>query len=251
MQLLFVDESGTSPTKEKAQSNPYFVLGAIAIPEDIWAKVAADFARIKDNFDVVGEIKWRNFSRDKENNKPHALSHLDGDLKNELRSQLFQLINNYKSIKLISVVVDTVKAYELSYINDGNDIYFYAYKVMTERFQYYLQDLERTVGQKINGIVVCDHRAPNDDTKLRELHYNLMNSTKGVVSKYDNIVEGLFIAPSHLSIGIQFADLVAGAIYRKFSANDDRFYDQISSSLRTSPTGQILGYGLAKIPRTW
>lgn len=251
MQLLFVDESGTPPNRNKAQSNPYFVLGAIAIPEDIWAKIAGDFARIKDNFDVVGEIKWRNFSRDKENAKPHALSHLSSDRKSELRSQLYQLINNYKSIRLISVVVNTVKAYELNYIGDGNDIYFYAYKVMTERFQYYLQDLERTVGQKINGIVVCDHRAPNDDIKLRELHYNLMNSTKGVVSKYDNIVEGLFIAPSHLSVGIQFADIVAGAIYRKFSANDERYYDQISSSFRASAAGQVLGYGLAKIPKNW
>jgi len=77
---------------------------------------------------------------------------------------------------------------------------------MTERFQYYLQDISRIVGSKINGIIVCDYRQPKDDHQLRHLHQKLLTGSKKHFSIYENLVEGVFIAPSHLSVGIQFAD---------------------------------------------
>jgi hypothetical protein len=76
-----------------------------------------------------------------------------------------------------------------------------------------------------------------------------MTSNTDNVSKYSNVIEGLFIAPSHLSVGIQFADLVAGAIFRKFKSKDERFYAQIAGSLRTSPSGNVEGFGIVKFPK--
>jgi hypothetical protein len=146
------------------------------------------------------------------------------------------------------VVTQTARAYQLGYINTGDDLYWYSYKQLTERFQYYLQDLERVVGQKLNGIVVCDHRGPKDDERLRELHHKLMVGQSGVISTYGNMVEGLFIAPSHLSVGIQFADMVAGAVFRAFKTDDKRFFNQILESFRTSPQGKVDGFGLVKFP---
>lgn len=168
-----------------------------------------------------------------------------------MRTQLYEVIKHYKLIHLICVVTNTVKAYELGYIKTGDDLYWYSYKQLTERFQYYMQDLERVVGQKLNGMVVCDHRGPKDDARLRELHHKLMNGKSGVISAYGNMVEGLFIAPSHLSVGIQFADMVAGAVYRAFSTTDRRFVDQITSAFRSSPAGKIEGYGVVKFPKGW
>ncbi|RYU61422.1 DUF3800 domain-containing protein [Methylolobus aquaticus] len=141
-------------------------------------------------------------------------------------------------------------SYRLPYIRTADDLYWYSYKQLTERFQYYLQDLERTVGQRVHGIVVCDHRAPKDDERLRELHHQLLAGAKTTASRYANLIEGLFIAPSHLSVGIQFADMVAGAVFRQFKAGDARFYSQIEPSFRRSPSGQIEGYGLVKFPKT-
>ena len=65
---------------------------------------------------------------------------------------------------------------------------------------------------------------------------------------FNNLVEGLFIAPSHLSVGVQFADLVAGAIYRKFEKDDDKFYNQIEKSIRNK-NGNITGYGIVEFPK--
>ncbi len=46
-------------------------------------------------------------------------------------------------------------------------------------------------GQKINGIVVCDHRAPNDDKRLQELHASLLTDGKEINFGHDNLIEGM------------------------------------------------------------
>ena len=58
----------------------------------------------------------------------------------------------------------------------------------------------------------------------------------------------VFIAASHHSVGVQFADLVAGAVYRMVSKNDDRFYNKIKDNFRKSPEGDVNGYGIVSVP---
>ena len=178
MHILFVDESGSAPEADKAASQPFFVLGGIVIPEDIWAKMAADLARVKEHYAIEGEIKWRNFAPEK-GGKPHALSHMSAEQKDLLRVRIYEVIRRYKSVRLICVVANTAEAFERGYVKSADDLYWYSYKMLTERFQYYLQDLERVVGQKLNGMVVCDHRGPKDDARLRELHHKLVNGKGG------------------------------------------------------------------------
>jgi hypothetical protein len=249
MQILFIDESGTPPPPAKQDDMPYFVLGGIVIPEDIWAKLAVDLQRLKQQYRIDGEIKWRYFAPAREGAKPHSLSHLKSEQKELLRLQLYELITRYKSIRLICVATHSGQAYQRGYVKNADDLYWYSYKQLTERFQYYLQDLERTVGQKIHGIIVCDHRAPNDDQRLRELHHRMLMADRYHISSYQNLIEGLFIAPSHLSVGIQFADMVAGAVFRWLKPGDRRYFDKIEPAFRRSPEGKIQGYGIVKFPK--
>ena len=174
MQILFVDESGTPPPPNKQDDAQYFVLGGLVIPEDFWSKLAADLRRLKSQFGIIGEIKWRYFAPQKPGATPHGLSHLSAEQKETLRSKLYEAIRGYKSLRIICVVTNVAAAYKLPYITNANELYWYSYKQLTERFQYYLQDLERTVGERVHGIVVCDHRAPKDDERLRELHHQLL-----------------------------------------------------------------------------
>ena len=83
-------------------------------------------------------------------------------------------------------MVNVKKAYELSYINNQNDLYCYFYKQMTERFQYYFHDLTRTVGTKINGIIICDHQQPNDDQQCKNTKdevVKVLHLTKSVLAE--------------------------------------------------------------------
>ena len=115
MHILFVDESGSAPEPDKAAQQPFFVLGGIVIPEDIWAKMAADLARLKVQYGIDGEIKWRNFAPDK-GGKPHALSRLSAEKKGRLRGELYEIIRRYKSVRLICVVANTAQAFERGYV---------------------------------------------------------------------------------------------------------------------------------------
>ena len=250
MQMMFVDESGTAPKPGKTEQNPFFVLGACVIPESYWHQVKAELEHLKSKFKVIGEIKWRYFAPPRAGASPHSFSHMDVAKKEEFRAGLYKIIGKYKSIRILSVVADTKKVYEQEgYIASDDDIYWYVYKQLTERFQYYLQDISKTSGQKINGIIVCDHRAPKDDKRLQELHARLMTGNHAAHSEYHNLIEGLFIAPSHLSVGIQLADMVAGAVLRKVKDDDDRYFSQVVGSFRTSPSGSINGYGLVRFPK--
>jgi hypothetical protein len=248
MQILFIDESGTPPAPAKVQNDPWFVLGGVVIPDDFWHKAKTDLEIIKKRHSVIGEIKWRFFAPQKPEAKPHSLSHLSAADKEKLRSDLYAILRKYKSIKTIAVVTDTAHAYRQSHINTPDDLYWYTYKQITERFQYYLQDISRISGQKINGIIVCDHRAPKDDQRLQELHSKLLLGHHNAHSSYSHLIEGVFIAPSHFSVGIQFADLIAGAVLRKFKG-DDRFYQQMHDTLRKSEHGKVEGYGLVQFPK--
>ena len=87
-----------------------------------------------------------------------------------------------------------------------------------------------------------------DDNRLRNLHHNLLVVDKENYSKFKNLIEGLFIAPSHLSVGIQLADIVAGAIFRKVEKDDSKYYEQIKKSIRNRD-GNIFGYGIVQFPK--
>lgn len=247
MQILFIDESGNTSTINKISDPPIFVLGGVIIPDDFWHKIKFDLDLIRKRHKIKGEIKWRYFAPN--HKKANSLSHLSGGEKEKLRQEMYAIINKYKSIRTICIITDVKKAYSLNYINNEDDLYWYFYKQITERFQYYLQDISRISGQKINGIIVCDHRAPKDDKRLQELHGNLLSGDHNAFSSYKNLVEGVFIAPSHLSVGIQFADMVAGAVLRNFAKNDSRFFDQIKETFRKSEDGKIEGFGIIKFPK--
>lgn len=72
--------------------------------------------------------------------------------------------------------------------------------------------------------------------------------SKTHTSNYQNLIEGVFIAPSHLSVGIQFTDMVAGAVYRNFVRKDSRFFTLIENSFRKNLEGKIGGFGLVRWP---
>ncbi len=245
MHLLFIDESGSLSPFDKCGSDDKFVLGGVIISEDTWFIVNAELKAIKKKYKVSGEIKWRYFYSHKDKETP--LSHLSDNEKESLRSDIYSVICRHKSNRIISVTADVKLCYSRDHINNEDDLYWYAYKRITERFQYYLQDLSREAGAKMNGIVVCDHRERRQDSRLQTLHYKMMHGEVYYTSNFANILEGVFIVPSHFSTGIQLADMVAGAIYRWFAKDDERFFNQIAERIRTGRNGKMEGYGIVKL----
>lgn len=250
MHIFFIDESGTPPGLGKG-TDKYFVIGGLVIPEQVWHKVRDAVHGMKVRRKLIGEIKWRYFSPTNADTA-NPMRSMSRDEKDEIRAELYQIICSVKSIKSMACVACIEAAYAMPSIMDRDDLYHYTYKPLSERFQYYLQDLSRTVGRTECGIVVADHRGPKDDARFRRAHEALLYSPGDFTSKYENLIESLFFQPSDLSVGVQLADMVAGAVWRKFEKGDDRWYTALEPSIRKSPSGSVDGYGIIKFPKkTW
>lgn len=247
MHLCFIDESGSPPKPGKVGNRPYFVIAGLIMHEAQWHGVADEVRKLKARFKVDGEIKWRYFGPD--NTDPdNSVKHLSASDKDAFREALFDILTKRKSVKIIACLADCAAAYETGYVADEEDLYHYAYKPVSERFQYFLQDVSRIVGDKQFGIIVADHRGKKQDEGFRRHHHRLVDNNDRFVSSYENYVETLFLTPSHHSVGIQLADMVAGSIGRAMNTGETRFARLIKPALRTSPKGKIWGFGLVRFP---
>ena len=247
MYLLFVDESGTPP-KPEAQGVGYFVMAGLVIPEDLWPGMRDKLTGLKRATAYHGEVKWRYFAPNNDD-AANPMRHWDAARRNEFRSRVFSIITETKSYRIIACVSETPTAYALGNVNSQEDLYFRTYKPVTERFQYHLQDITRESGRDSFGLIVADHRGRGEDERMRLQHERLVRETGQYTSNYANFIEGLFFSPSHMSVGVQLVDMVAGAIWRAQTHGDRTWYDKIRPSFRASPAGQIEGYGLARFPK--
>lgn len=250
MHLLFIDESGTPP-KPNVGGQRYFVVGGIIIPEAVWLRLRDLLHGMKVRRHIRGEFKWRHFSP---NNSEQAnpMRNLGQADRNSIREEIYHIICSERAAKTLAAVCSISAAYAMSSVNTQNDVYNLTYKAITERFQYYLQDVSSDTGRKEYGLIIGDHRGSGDDKNLRAHHQMLLYSTAGHTSRYTNLVEGLLLQSSNLSIGIQLADMVAGAVWRKYERNDHYCYDLVDPSFRRRPSGDVDGYGIIKVPlRGW
>ena len=196
---------------------------------------------------IRGEIKWRYFApgNNDTKNPMRGMSQTDRD---EIRLEVYRLISSRTAVKTLACVASREAAYAMPSVNTQEELYHGTFKPITERFQYHLQDMTKLTGHKEFGIIVGDHRGPGDDRRLRSHHEKLLHSSSDFTSKYGNLIEGLFLHPSNLSIGIQLADMVAGAVWRKFERSDDKYYQMLKPSLRKDKNGNEAGFGLLKFP---
>ena len=212
MYLCFIDESQTPPNPGQQNRPPYFIIAGVVIHEAQRHGISDDLKALKarPEFNVAGEIKWRFFGPT--NKDPaNSVAHLDQTARDEFRKAFFRILTRRKAVKIVCTATDVQAAYQLKYVENQEDLYLYTYKALSERFQYFLQDISRTVGADQLGLMVADHRGKAQDEKLRERHHQLVDQKAPVFSNYANYVETLFLTPSHNSVGIQFADMVAGA----------------------------------------
>lgn len=248
MFVLFLDESGTPP-KPGQQSPRYFVMGGVIIPEHVWHGLRDAVMGMKIRRKIRGELKWRYFAPENDDER-NPMRPLSREQRDGIREEIYSILANEKRVRSIAAICSAAAAYQISSVTDQQGIYNLTFKVLTERFQYFLQDSEREAGHRECGMIICDHRGDRDDRRLRAHHQMLVNSTAAFTSRYDHLIESLLLQPSNLSVGIQFADMIAGAVWRKFERGDERWFQCMQSTLRRGPAGQILGYGLIKVPKT-
>jgi hypothetical protein len=246
MHLLFVDESGTAPNPN-TKGDRYFVIGGVIIPEGSWHPIKDALLGMKARLRVRGELKWRYFAPGNDD-VANPMRRMSATERDDVRTELYSMLCSHSEIKAIACVASVEAAYKIASVKTREDLYQNTYKPVSERFQYYLQDASRNSSKQL-GIVISDHRGARDDKALRLHHQKLLYSGSEFISRYENLVESLFIQPSNMSVGVQLADIVAGAVWRKFEKGDSRWFDRLTPAFRKSRDGTIEGYGLVRYPK--
>jgi hypothetical protein len=145
--IRFIDESGTPPKPTSQNPRPYFVIAGVIIHEDQWHEISRELRQLhaRANFRVFGQIKWRYFGG--QNDDPdNKLAHPSQEDRDKFRKLCFEILTRRKSVKIAACVTDARRAYKLKCVKNQDDIYFYTYKPVVERFLYYLQDITKEIG---------------------------------------------------------------------------------------------------------
>lgn len=240
MHLCFIDESGTPPSRPNS-SQPYFTLGGVIIRDDDWKEIARVVRGYCTRHGLKGELKWRYFSPHN-SSADNPLLGKSAEERKALSLEMAAMIAN-SPVTIIACVTDIAATFKYASVSSQRELYHFAYKPLTERFQYFLQD------NKSIGIVIDDHRGRDDDRLFRAHHDTLIAKPGNTVSGYNRLIEGLFLQDSCHSIGIQIADFVAGAIHRAYSTKDGELAAIMKSRIRAKADGSILGHGIVHHPR--
>jgi len=133
---------------------------------------------------------------------------------------------------------------EHRFFRSPEDVYSTALMFLAERFQHLLAEEDEV------GAIVVDSRFREDDRRLRRFFADLTEGGTPYM-RLDRIVEGLFLGPSHYSIGLQCADLVvaATAASERGVGEGAGYYKRLEGRFARHPqSGALEGVGLKRFP---
>ena len=231
MHLLFLDESGQPDHGE------LFALGGIAIRDAYWPELKAlwlDTLRTA-GWPLDREVKWHGIRR--------------GEVPPAVADAVFESLaaapfTCYVAVMDLKRGPRQFPPKEYPFFRSPEDVYGTALTFLAERFHHLLQADDDL------GMIVLDSRFREDDMRLRRFFGELTEEGTPYV-KLGRIVEGLFLGPSHYSIGLQCADLVVAttaAAERGVGLGRGYFRKLLPRFARHPATRAAEGVGLKRFP---
>jgi hypothetical protein len=230
VRLLFLDESG------KLGEGGLFALGGIALrdrdwPElrDVWHGTLAAHGWPLDR-----EVKWHGIRK--------------GEVPPALADAVYSALAAAPFARTCACWTPTAgrssSRRASDYFRSPEDVYSTALMFLAERFQHLLAEEDEV------GAIVVDSRFREDDRRLRRFFADLTEGGTPYM-RLDRIVEGLFLGPSHYSIGLQCADLVvaATAASERGVGEGAGYYKRLEGRFARHPqSGALEGVGLKRFP---
>ena len=227
MHLLFLDESGQLAERK------FFALGGIALADVDWHRLRDLWHQTLSSagWPAGREVKWHGI---RTGEVPPALADAVVGALAEAPIRCY--------VTLLDIELGLRDAPE--FFRTDEDTYATGLMFLAERFQLLLENADDV------GMIVVDSRFREDDARLRRFFADLTKDGSPY-SRLDRIVEGLFLGPSHYSIGLQCADLVCA-----ITAAAERGNGQARGYLRTllprfathPASGELEGVGIKRFP---
>jgi hypothetical protein len=227
MHLLFVDESG------KIDQGGLFALGGIAVRDTSWSELRRLWQETLAGhaWPLDQEIKWHLIRK--------------GGVPPQLADDLFAMLAAAPVTAYVTLLDQTAgREAHPELFATPEETYSTGLMFLAERFHHLLEEEDDL------GIIVVDSRFREEDARLRRFFSELTEDGTPFM-QLPRIVEGLFLGPSHHSIGLQCADLVVA-----MTANAERGPGQGRGYLkkclprfaRHPATGELDGVGIKRFP---
>lgn len=226
MRLLFLDESG------RIGVDGLFALGGVTVRADEWRALRSCWLAPLEahGWDPANEVKW------------HGIR--TGQVPPSLADAVVDALARAPFTAYVTLL-DLRRGEELpQFFGTPELTYGTALMFVSERF-HHLLDAEDEL-----GLVLADSRHREDDASLRRF-FGALTAEGTPFMKLDRIVEGLFLGPSHLSIGLQCADLIVSitAAAERGSGQARGYLKQLLPRFAVHPaTGELDGVGIKRFP---
>ncbi len=231
MRLLFLDESG------RLDQGGLFALGGIAVRDTEWRDLRDLWqATLREHrWPLERELKWHGIRK--------------GEVPPALADAIFTALASAPFTAYVAVMDlergrEQYPPAEHPFFRSPEDTYGTALMFLAERFHHLL------VAEDDVGLIVVDSRFREDDMRLRRFFAELTEAGTPYV-KFARIVEGLFLSPSHYSIGLQCADLVvaATAASERAIGQGSGYVKKLEQRFARHPqSGAIDGVGIKRFP---
>ncbi len=226
MRLLFLDESG------RIGQDWLFALGGVTVRESEWHDLRAHWLAPLEahGWDAANEVKW------------HGIR--SGYVPPELADAVVDALARAPVRAYVTLLDLEAGAGLPEFFGTPELTYGTALMFVSERFHHLLEAEDEL------GLIVADSRHREDDRSLRR-YFGALTETGTPYMKLDRIVEGLFLGPSQLSIGLQCADLVVSitAAAERGNGQARGYLKRLLPRFATHPaTGELDGVGLKRFP---
>jgi len=231
LRLLFLDESG------KPDQGGLFALGGVAIRDADWPELRDLWqATLREHrWPLDRELKWHGIRK--------------GEVPPALADAVFEALATAPFTAYVAVMdldrgPQEFPPAEHGYFRSPEDVYATALMFLAERFQHLLAE------EDDQGIIVVDSRFREDDRRLRRFFADLTDEGTPYM-KLNRIVEGLFLSPSHHSIGLQCADLIAAATAaaERSIGQGSGYVKKLAPRFARHPqSGAVEGVGIKRFP---
>jgi hypothetical protein len=254
--FAFGDENGAY---QKVRSSrfikryPYFIRSTLLVRADEWQLLRDQIDALRSSVAArtsTSEIKWahlwqlKRFENRRERIEPsHPLGFLSKCSFREALQYVEQCLDSLHDLSYARVILTVTDNARCQKIAEAN-----LYKM-------HLQEAMQRVEMELNTNDICvvfvDAISPEQNRHLRDAYYAIYRDGD-FVKRYRHILDCLNLVYSHQSVGIQIADFVAGCFsgfLRGYPEASRLFENHVVPILRTSRSGQIVGYGLREVPR--
>ncbi len=226
MHLLFLDESG------RIGEDGLFALGGVAVREGDWHRLRECWLKPLEEhgWPLDKEVKWHTIRK--------------GTVPPALADDVVAALAEAPVTAYVTLLDLEAGAALPQFFGTPEQTYGTALTFVAERFQH------RLAAEDELGMVFGDSRHHEEDMSLRAF-YNGLTAEGTPFMQLDRIVEGLFLGPSHLSIGLQCADLIVSitAAAEKGNSTARGYLKKLLPRFARHPaTGELDGVGIKRFP---